>query len=104
MEDLGYVPNQHARSLARGKSQIIGLLVHALGSEYIGEIIRGIDEELSDVGYDLMLYTTHRRKGKEAQYVCTITRGLADGLLLVVPMGREAYLGALRKVKFPHVL
>jgi LacI family transcriptional regulator len=104
MEQLGYVPNQHARSLARGKSQIVGLLVHALGSEYIGEIVRGIDEELSEFNYDLMLYTTHRRKGKEAHYVSTITRGLADGLLLVVPMGREAYLDALRDVNFPHVL
>jgi LacI family transcriptional regulator len=104
MEELGYVPNQHARSLARGKSQIIGLLVHALGSEYIGEIVRGIDEELSEVNYDLILYTTHRQKGKEARYVSAITRGLADGLLLVVPMGREAYLDALREANFPHVL
>ena len=104
MEELGYVPNQHARSLARGKSQIIGLLVHALGTEYMGEIIRGIDEELSEVGYDLMLYTTHRQVGKEAQYVSTLINGMADGLLLVVPMGREAYLDALREANFPHVL
>jgi LacI family transcriptional regulator len=104
MEELGYVPNQHARSLARGQSQIVGLLVHALGTEYIGEIIRGIDEELTEVGYDLMLYTTHRHKGREAKYVATITKGLADGLLLVVPMEREGYLDALQEVNFPHVL
>jgi LacI family transcriptional regulator len=104
MEEMGYVANLHARSLARGQSQIIGLLVHVLGTEYIGEIIRGIEEELSEVGYDLMLYTTHRQKGKEAEYVSTITKGLADGLLLVVPMGREGYLDALREVNFPHVL
>ncbi len=104
MQEMGYVANQHARSLVHGKSRIIGLLVHALGNQYIGEVVRGIDEELFEVGYDLMLYTTHRQRGKEAQYVSTITGGLADGLLLIVPMGQESYLDALRKVNFPHVL
>ncbi len=36
MEALGYVANQHARSLLTGKSQIVGVLVHALGTEYAG--------------------------------------------------------------------
>jgi len=101
---MGYVANQQARSLASGKSQIIGLVVSALGNEYIGEIIRGIDEELYEAGYNLVLYTTHRHKGKEAQYVSTIARGLADGLLIIVPMGREGYLDVLRSENFPYVL
>ncbi len=69
-----------------------------------GEIIRGVEDELADRGYDLMLYTTHRRQGKEAQYVSTIMHGFAEGLLLVVPVGREHYLDALRKSNFPYVL
>lgn len=104
MEQLGYVANQHARSLLSGKSQVVGVLVHAIGTEYAGEIIRGIEEELAAIDYDLMLYTTHRRRGKEAQYVSTITRGFAEGLLLVVPIGRESYLDALRESNFPYVL
>jgi hypothetical protein len=43
---LGYVVEQRARSLAGGRSQVIGLLVHDVGTSYIGEIIRGIDEEM----------------------------------------------------------
>jgi LacI family transcriptional regulator len=104
MDQMGYVANQQARSLARGKSQVIGLVVSALGNEYIGEVIRGIDEELCEAGFDLMLYTTHRHKGKEAQYVATIARGLADGLLIIVPMGRERYEDALMAENFPYVL
>lgn len=104
MDKMGYVANQQARSLARGKSHVIGLVVSALGNEYIGEIIRGVDEELYEAGYDMMLYTTHRHKGKEAQYVSTIARGLADGLLIIVPMGREAYQDVLSAENFPYVL
>ena len=101
---LGYVVNQQARSLAGGRSQVIGLLVHDLGTSYIGEIIRGIEAEAPSASYDLMLYTTHRRKMKEATYVATITRGMADGLLLVLPRNPEAYLESLRQRRFPYVL
>jgi LacI family transcriptional regulator len=104
MAKLGFTVNQQARSLRAGRSQVIGLLVHDLGTSYIGEIIRGIETELSAASYDLMLYTTHRRKTKEATYVSAITRGMADGLLLVLPRNPEAYLESLRQRRFPYVL
>lgn len=104
MARLGYVANQQARRLAGGQSRIIGLLIQGMGSSYIGEIVRGIDEELDKADYDLMLYTTHRRKTREASYAASIARGLADGLILVVPRNPEAYLATLRTRRFPYVL
>jgi LacI family transcriptional regulator len=104
MTRLGYVVDQRARSLAGGRSQVIGLLVHDVGTSYIGEVIRGIDAELAPAQYDLLLYTTHRRKTKESAYVVTLTRGLADGLLLVLPRNPGDYLSTLREHRFPHVL
>jgi LacI family transcriptional regulator len=104
MTRLGYVVDQRARSLAGGHSQVIGLLVHDVGTSYIGEIIRGVDAEVASAQYDLLLYTTHRRKTKESAYVITLTRGMADGLLLVLPRDPGAYLETLRQHRFPHVL
>jgi LacI family transcriptional regulator len=104
MAELGYVANLQARSLAGGKSHIIGLLVHSLTVEYFGEIARGVDDELAAAQYDLMLYTTHRRKGRESAYVTRLTRNLVDGLLLVLPRNAEAYLETLRHRRFPSVL
>lgn len=104
MTRLGFVANQQARSLAGGPSQVIGLLLHSLSTSYIGEIVRGIDAELDTTNYDLLLYTTHRRKLKEAAYVATITRGLADGLLLVLPRNSAQYIDSLRARTFPYVL
>jgi LacI family transcriptional regulator len=104
MTRLGYVVDQRARSLAGGRSQVIGLLVHDLGTSYIGEIMRGIDAELAPAHYDLILYTTHRHKTRESAYVATLARGLVDGLLLVLPRDPGAYLETLRQHNFPHVL
>ncbi|MGC9400048.1 MAG: LacI family DNA-binding transcriptional regulator [Anaerolineae bacterium] len=104
IDKLGYVANRQARSLAGGSSQVIGLLVRDLGTGYIGEIIRGIDDELVRAQYDLMLYTTHRRRTEESAYVTMMTQGMADGLLLVLPRQPEAYLASLNERNFPYVL
>ncbi len=103
-ERLGYVANLQARSLAGGRSRIIGLLVPGLDNAYIGEVVRGIDEELARANYDLMLYTTHRHRGKEPVYVKTIVNGIVDGLLLIVPLDPVAYLKNLRERQFPYVV
>jgi LacI family transcriptional regulator len=103
-EKMGYVPNQQARSLAGGRSNLIGVLVPGLTNGYISEIIRGIDEELTNSNYNLILYTTHRYHGRESSYVATIMNGAADGLILVVPLLSTAYLDALREQNFPYVL
>jgi LacI family transcriptional regulator len=99
---LGYVANQQARSLAGGRSRVIGLLVYGMGSSYMGAIVRGIDVALATARYDMMLYTTHSRS--EADCVAMITRGLADGLLLVLPRTLATYLDSLQRQQFPYVL
>ena len=80
VENLGYVANLPARSLAGGRSRIIGLLVPNLDNGYVGTITQGIDQELARANYDLMLYTSHRHPGKESFYVSAIANGLTDGL------------------------
>ena len=101
---LGYVANLNARSLAGGKSNIVGLLVPGLDTTYIGEIVRGIDHELSRAGYELMLYTTRRRGGNESSYLHYIANNLSDGLLLVVPLLSSTYLQTLSNLNYPYVL
>lgn len=104
MLELGYVANRQARGLAGGSSQTVGVLVPDLGTGYIGEIMRGIDAELSLANYDLMLYTTHRTTTKEASHIASLVRGMADGLLLVLPRNPTDYIGLLTERNFPFVL
>jgi len=103
-EKLGYVANLQARSLAGGKSNIVGLLVPKIDNNYITEIVAGIDDELAHANFNLMLYTTHRHTGKEEQYTKSIANSMADGLLLIVPLGTDIYLQTLQDLNFPYVL
>ena len=104
MSRLGYFPDRRARSLAGGRSQVLAVLVPDLGTGYIGEIIRGIDAEVGLAQYELLLYTTHRQAAKETSYIASIARGMADGLVLVLPSDLQAIVGHLRQIEFPFVL
>jgi LacI family transcriptional regulator len=104
VERLGYVANLPARSLAGGRSQIIGLLVPNVDNNYVGTVMLGIDQELERAHYDLMLYTSHRQPNNESLYVSAIANGLTEGLLLITPLDPTTYLDALRKQNFPYVL
>jgi LacI family transcriptional regulator len=104
MTRIGYTVNRQARVLAGGRTQVIGLLVPDLDTSYIGEILKGIDEELAAASYDLMLYTTHQRKTRESVYVNSLLNGMTDGLLMVLPMAPEAYVDSIRRRGFPFIL
>ena len=104
VEDLGYVANLQARSLAGGHSQMIGLLVPNLDNGYVGTIMQGIDQELARANYEVVLYTSHRYPARESSYVNVISNGLTEGLLLVAPLVPATYLSALRERQFPYVL
>lgn len=104
MDKLGYQANLAARSLASGHSNVIGLLVHGTISQYTGEIIRGIDDVLIPAKYEMMLYTSHHGEAKEVGQINMMARGLADGLLLLLPLNPERYLESLRRQNIPYVL
>lgn len=104
MKQLGYVANLQARSLAGGRSQVVGMLVPDLGNGYTGTILQGVNAEATANEYEMMLYTTHHRKVKEPLYVQTLTRGMTDGLLLLLPVDPGAYLESLRGKNFPYVV
>ena len=106
-QELGYVINQRARTLASGRSSVVGLLLPNFSNFSIGygsEIIRGVDDALAAHNYDLMLYNAHRSTDKAASYMAAIERGLADGLVVVLPQDAGPYLETLRRRRFPCVL
>jgi len=103
-ERLGYVVNLQARGLVGGRTQTVGLLLHELSAQYMGLVVQGIDEELAAADYELILQTTHRHKRKETPFVHTLTRGMIDGLLLLLPLELDVYLDTLREWQFPYVV
>jgi LacI family transcriptional regulator, galactose operon repressor len=104
MRELGYVAHVSARALARGRTQVIGLLAQEVDNAFFTSVIGGVDQQASAQGYDFLLCTTHARREKEAEYVARLSRGMVDGLLIVLPRGLPDYVEQLRTDDFPFVL
>ncbi|MFN8518168.1 MAG: LacI family DNA-binding transcriptional regulator [Chloroflexota bacterium] len=104
MRELGYVAHVSARALARGRTQVLGLLAQEVDNAFFTQVIGGVDQQASAQGYDFLVCTTHARREKEAEYVARLSRGMVDGLLIVLPRGLPDYVEQLRADAFPFVL
>lgn len=55
IDELGYRPDEMARGLANGSSNVIGVLTQHLASPFYGEMITGIEYGLRGSGYSPMI-------------------------------------------------
>jgi LacI family transcriptional regulator len=86
---LGYTPHHAARKLAGGKTNIIGIVVPSMDSSFMSDVVHGIGMVLEQSGLDLLLFTDHVKPHQERMFFAS--RGLVDGLLLVLPLSLERY-------------
>jgi LacI family transcriptional regulator len=80
--DLGYTPNAHAQAMARGRSKMIGLVVHDIADPYFSAIAAGVIPLAGPRGL-LVLGNTLHRPDYELEYVATMRAQRAQALILV---------------------
>src|SRR5256714_2355586 len=57
-EELKYHPNLHARSLARGKSRTLGILVSNMENPFFFDIYRALESAAHARGYEVVVANT----------------------------------------------
>jgi len=58
VQNKGYYPNTHARSLVSGKSRMVGLIVSDITNPFFPEIVQGFEEAATAKGYDILIGST----------------------------------------------
>lgn len=81
--ELGYVPNELARSLFRKRSDIIGLIVPHISTYFFGELIESIEGAVTRSGYKLMIFNSKDDIELEKKYLNVLSQYNVDGLILV---------------------
>jgi DNA-binding LacI/PurR family transcriptional regulator len=104
IEELGYYPNELARSLSRRKSGTIGLIAPRLTNPVYAEIAASLESICSTEGYLMLLCATGRDLDKEKQFAEILRSKQVDGVVMI-PTGptREA-LKPLRQAQIPTVV
>ncbi|MFB4162796.1 LacI family DNA-binding transcriptional regulator [Alteribacillus sp. JSM 102045] len=109
MEELGYHPNFHARSLANQSTKTIGIVMPssakvAFQNPFFPEVIRGISTKAYQKGYGLYLSTGQTEEERFEEIVQMVEGQRVDGIVLLYSRKNDLLMPYLQKKKFPFVL
>jgi LacI family transcriptional regulator len=82
IRELGYEPNLAARSLATGRSFIVGLIVPDLVHPFFGEIAKAISQVLRSKGYSLLISSSEEDPDLERAELDALLARQVDAILL----------------------
>jgi len=80
---LGYRANPHAQAMARGASNIVGLVVHDLADPYFSAIADGVMRQCEHRGLVTVLASTRRDPEREIDYVAALRAQRAQAIIVV---------------------
>jgi LacI family repressor for deo operon, udp, cdd, tsx, nupC, and nupG len=79
----GYTPNSTARNLRTRRTMMVLAVVPNLANPVFAQILRGIDDELTQSGYGLVIGNLDNQLTREARYVELALSRQIDGVLLL---------------------
>lgn len=103
IKELGYKPNQIARSLVTKKSSSIGVIVTDLGNSYVAELLRGIEEIGKMYEYDIILSSTFGDKQAEIKSLQVLKTKQVEGIILISDNINDELDSAIEKINMPFI-
>ena len=102
-EELNYVPNSVAGSLASRRTRVVAMLVPTLGNSIFAETVDGAAERLTQDGFQLMLGNTGYSQELEDQLTLAFLGRRPEGLILTGTRHSPTTLRVLHDAGIPIV-
>lgn len=94
-KDIGYVPNQIARSLRTRRTKLAGLLIGDVENSFYSVIARNVESVAKSAGYHVVLCNSNDDPETEKEYL-QLLEGIRVEGLIITPTGRnQRYLRRL---------
>jgi LacI family transcriptional regulator len=102
---LGYQPNLLARSLAKQRSHMLGMVVPDIANPFWPDVVRGAENVAQASGYTLLVASSDDDTTKEQRYLKLFLAKRVDGLLLTKAPGpfSEAMAQHLARTDVPLI-
>jgi LacI family transcriptional regulator len=104
MKELGYRPNALARSLRRGETKTIGLILPDSANPFFAEVGRGIENAAFHSGYNVILCNTEGDINKERVYTEVLQNKQVDGIVFVATGDQPDALQEIAEGNLPVVV
>jgi LacI family transcriptional regulator len=83
IEELGYRPNALARSMRRGSTHTVGVVLPDIANPFFGDLARSLEDHMFEAGYSAIICNSDGDTVKEGRYLDVLLSKQVDGLLLV---------------------
>lgn len=105
---LGYSPNQSGRSLRRGKTDLVAMIVPSRSDDTLINtvflsVLDGLKRRLAEDSLDLAIFLEGEKEGRLAALRRVTERGLADALIIADTLGADPRVDYLAKLRRPFV-
>ena len=106
IEELDYKPNAAARTLARGKTGMIGIIVPCIDDAFMVQVMQSVEKELASRYMFMVVATSSGDKDplKESSCIRLFREGRVDGVLIMSPVNDQSCIMELKKRNIPFVL
>jgi DNA-binding LacI/PurR family transcriptional regulator len=104
-DELGYVPSSAAAGLATGRQRAVGVVVPVIDRWFSVKALGGVDAELRQAGYDLVLYNLGGPGGdRDRAFRRSMLRHRVDGLVLLSLVLDATERAELERSRHPMVV
>jgi DNA-binding LacI/PurR family transcriptional regulator len=104
IKQCNYYANAHARTLASGRSNIIGLLVSDISNPFFPELVKSIEIAAFERGYNLVLVNTNYDAKRAADHVRRLIELKVAGVALMTTELDRGLMDELARKQVPVVL
>ncbi len=104
IKEDGFTPNQVARSLRMGNSNIIALIVEDISNPFFAGIARLIEEKAHKRGYKIIYSSTENEPGRTKELINLYKSRQVDAYIIAPAEGTEADIESLLLEQKPVVL
>lgn len=104
IKETGYTPNPFAQSLKAKKTYFIGTIVPRLDSYAASHSLIGIDEQLKELNFQLLISNTNQQIEREIETIYSLASQKVAGIILLATQITQVHLEAFEKVNIPILL
>lgn len=104
INETGYTPNPFAQSLKAKKTNIIGTIVPRLDSYASSQTLIGIDEQLKEMNYQMLISNTSQNLEREIESIYSFANQKIAGIILLATEITDRHIEAFETVNVPVLL
>ena len=101
---LDYKPNEVARSLVTKKSNLIGVIVEDIGSNFISQILRGVEEVGRMYECGILLSSSYGDQESEMKFANLLAQKQVEGIIVISNLHNPKLEYKLEESKIPYVI